>query len=155
MPSKSKLYLTASLKAFIWLVVSAGFGLASIAIYVFSAKIFSTTQTESINDFVIIFLCLALTAGAGIDFVISSRSMSFGGRMALFSWNVITLLVAYILFTPNNINKPNGTVLDISTMIFSFITLGYCLGCKGNLFYEEDVIKYENKRSERLCQQQR
>src|SRR5690349_10440496 len=120
-----KMDLISLFRAFLWIVIGVGFGLASIFLVLASSSMFvqhgvQIKPTVGIDSEVIIFLCLALMSGAGADFVLTPSNHHWAVK-GLLMLTVFTLLfVAFWLLSPNSEPKEN---------VVNSFTLGYCVAC--------------------------
>ncbi|HWB26666.1 MAG TPA: hypothetical protein VG738_14375 [Chitinophagaceae bacterium] len=132
-------------RALLWLFFGTIFGLASLLLVFASAAIFTHhINGKIIDDYVIVFLCIALMSGAGSDYLLSVNH-HMGWRSFAFSLIIIALVISFYLFNPNNRITADAGILNGFTYGYVGFTSIYCIGLKGVIFYQESVNKHNSK----------
>jgi hypothetical protein len=127
-------------RATLWLILGIVFGLASILLILASSKIFEgglnpKEISQLIDPEFIVFLCVALIAGSGADYILS---VNFNKSKRL---NVLYLIIiitgtAWFIFNPKV--KATDLFLYWSSIGFSIIATIFCLCVKTVLFSKEE-----------------
>lgn len=132
------IYFKSIVRAFTSLVLGVGFGLSTFWVIFISKMMFSTpvNTADSLNVYVIMFLCLGVISSAAVD-VLLSNSFSWGWRLFIFSASAFALLMLYILFSPNNSNPPNPRLLSSFAVGYEIFTFFYFMAFKTILYYND------------------
>lgn len=132
-------------RAFAWLLLSALFGLASLLLILAASAIFSYHVNEKlIDDNAIMFLCIALMSGAGIDFLLSCNH-HFGLRLSAFLFVILAAAIAFFILSPNNANKPHEDTLNTFAGAYGVVTAAFCIILKTLIIYRERLSKEKLK----------
>jgi len=126
-------------RSFVWLLIGVIFGLASILLILGSSFIFAKPLDINcvIDNNVIVFLCIALMSAAGADFLLTGNYHPGWRFAAFFGLPIPLLLLAYFLFSPNNINTPDANILIKIVWGYVILSFFYCIGLKSLLIYRE------------------
>lgn len=135
------LHFLSFMRAIGWIVIGTVFGLASICIFVFASTFFNQDFHDPhniSNSEAVIFLCLALKSGAGADFLFSEIS-TWVGRILAMVFVVIALFFVGFIFNPNNLYEPSEETITMIAIIYSMVTIIYCVALKWVIFYRERI----------------
>lgn len=133
--------LQSFLKATLWLVLGVFFGFASVLLILTSSKIFEgRLNVSDVADLVdpefIVFLCVALMAGAGADYILSVNFIR-SKRVNVLCLIIIATGTAWFIFNPKT--KATDSFLYWTSIGFSVVAIIFCLWVKTILFYKEEV----------------
>ena len=128
------------LRATVWLLFGVVFGFASILLIFASSAIFENKGTpvdipHLVDPEFIIFLCVALMAGAGADYMLS---VNFAKSKRLNVLLFILLITSASWFVLNPILSASEVVLLWFTTIVAVVTIVFCLWAKTVIFYKEE-----------------